>query len=293
MRRDVENTQKRILDSLRENGPQTTSQMVESTGLSRDTINEYCKKFAKYNTVKKSGKFGKYSFTGDGNIHGYPSLKGKNFGTKATRRIFSDPVFTTNNDPKSQLKKLVEMLAALHLYVLIQAMAPKVWDPMFDGIPIEGKTGAVRDKAAGQWLANSIDPFQILNEFSKLKVVSRGLHIGTAVYPPSLRNFIEHYCHRPKDLSSEQKKEWQQNAINACQKYNESYKKNAKMNFKPHDRFQSNFELDDETYDDLINVFEELYPELYHDFQQIWKGLDNEVKADLFFLSNYGKNKFK
>jgi DNA-binding Lrp family transcriptional regulator len=279
MRRDVENNKRKIITSLRENGPQTTSELVESTELSRDTIFEYCKKLSRSNLIRKNGKFGKYYLTGDGEVYGHPTLKGINFARRAMK-IFGPraTVLPNMNDRKNELEQFGDKIGALFVYSMIQSLAPKIWNPNYDGITIGQKIGKERDLPARQWLRSSVNPSQILAEFSNLNIVKSGLSTGIAIAPPPLHIYLERHCYKPPNLSTKQNKEWQKNAREAWSNLNRLYEKNKRRNFDPHDPYQSNFELDVEGYTNLLQEFKKAYPEDYIDFEEIWNGLDDEIK---------------
>lgn len=281
MRKDVGNNVRRIITSFLENGPQTTSELVGSTGLSRDTIYEYCKRS---NLIRKNGKFQKYYLTGDGEIYRYPSLKGQYFSREAMRILGSKHIMRlSRSNNKQQLKEFADEMGALIVYGMIQSLAPRIWNPNVDGVTIEEKIGKERDLPAKQWLRNCFNPLQLLIEFSKLEMVRSGLTTGIAIPPPSLHRYLKYHCYKPPNLSIEQKKEWQINATKAWHNLKKLYEKNKKRDFNPYDPYQSNFEVDNKTYNNLLHVLEELYPDMLKDFEKIWNGLDDEIKGDLSF----------
>ena len=54
----------------------------------------------------------------------------------------------------------------------------------------------------------------------------------------------------------------------------------------PQNPYQSNFELDEEGYRNLLQEFKRVYHDDYKDFEEIWNSLDDEIKQDLSIVNN-------
>lgn len=72
-----------------------------------------------------------------------------------------------------------------------------------------------------------------------------------------------------ENLSQEEKTSLKKNATRHWYKLKRLYEKHKKMDFDPHNPYQSNYELDTEIYENLIKAFKEIYPEDYKKLEKI------------------------
>ena len=202
------------------------------------------------------------------------------FHTSTTSR----PRFKTNTDieTRKQLLKFIYNIGIFVTYALIKSMKPDAWNVKYADIPLKGNRipGKQKDKAIVEWVRNCINPFQILVEFSRLGVVRTGLHSGIAVPPPAFDTFLRQ-THSYKTLPPEEKELYEVKARASWIELNNLYKKNKMKEFNPNDPLQSDFELDEQTYFDLINAFGILFKKDFERLNKIEEGLDDVIKAEI------------
>lgn len=297
MRPDVEQNRKKILMTIRKNGPIGISTLVRETGFDKKTVIKYCGELKKEGVIQKNGRFGKYYLTT--NAYQYPAVKAGIFQMEAMKEIFwpsrnKNYYHNYSTFYKKQLSDFAHNIGAFISYSLIRSMAPDEWNPKKDKISIAEKTqGIGKDTAIKQWLDSCIRPSQILWEFSNLAIVKEGLTWSTAIAPPSLDKFLKRFqSSKYANLSQTEKKTLKENAKKKWIELN-SYQKNKKSYFSPDDPYQSRFELNEVAYNELIKAFKALYPDVHEKLERVWSELDDEIKRQISLSKDPGHDRCK
>lgn len=269
----------------------------------RQQIGRFCRKLEDKGYIRKENKQEKYHVTEK--IYGYPKQSGFLFGSEAiksinlgnddinnwisaTSKFCNNKLYknildkkslflssNNNDDNNTQLPvgtSLFEFalkLSATIIYILIQAIRPKIFyldrknEPIeLNTLPIKGKD---KDKMSLDWVTKAINPEMILLEFCRLALVERGLALYTKI--PISPTFPLEVKDR---LSTDKKlKDDPNNSIKLQKQFLEKQEKVRE--FDPGNSYWSSFEMDEENHRNLIDVYEKVFPNYFGKLEEIRK----------------------
>jgi hypothetical protein len=308
-RKEVGINTKKIIDNLIQNGPRSTSELIEDTGLNKDTIIEHTKRMKNKGFINKKGKKGKWYLTN--NAYQYPKLRASLFRKKALNKILTDKFLienrtnstyiineTINNNPdwnkqlrhidvstQQQLSRFVTKIGCYLVYCFIKAMEPDIWRPKIDITEIEFMLGHDKDKVIKEWIENCIDISEIFRDFCKLKIVKQGLEQGIPNKPPTFNKILQLVAQSSKIKNNElPNPKINELTRKIYSQYKAIYKKNSKRKLNPEDPSWSLYELDKNTYNELIEKLKDTYPNVFVELDKIHKELNDEIKKEISFV---------
>jgi hypothetical protein len=287
-------------------GARSNTELMKETGRSKDTIIEHTKRMKNKAIINKKGKKGKWYLTN--NAYHYPQLRASIFRKKAISKILKDnfPLaeridfpstinenIPTNLDWKNQLNrqdvshpeqlsKFVSKIGCYIAYCFIKAMEPNIWKSKIDITEIEFMLGNDKDKVIKEWIENCIDISEVFREFCNLKIVKQGLARGTPNKPPTFNKIFQLIEQSSKiqniKLSHSKINEL---AIKIHSQYKSLYEKNSKRKLNPEDPAWSLYELDNNTYSELLEKLKCIYPNVVKELNKITKQLPELVNMEI------------
>lgn len=277
----------KILESLDKFGPLGTSELVKHAQLHRETVLILCNQLAKEGWIyDKENKHGKYRLKKNSDFQ-FPSR------SKFRHRLFfkfdrlplvtqeKNELFTIDKDKillkdhdyldKFTIFEFSNRIGALITYLFIQALQPKGLVPPNTNIPINFKnfkfdfiSGSERDRIVREFIDTVIDPHFLLQKFSRLWLVRTGLKINN----PSKKNIDKII----NSLEREEKKVTKENNYEAKKKITrriKEWRKIKELEMNPQDPYWSMYELDNETYTKLKQIYSNIYPRFYEELEKI------------------------
>jgi hypothetical protein len=275
----------RIIESILKSEPygRHTLDIANDTKLHRDTVSRLCEQLQRDDYIFREKKQSEYHVKKK--VYGYPELTAFSFGTQAERAIFDihrrwvgnlnefcineicKNILRNTNDIDNDFQDesyvdqetLLEFaigLGVFIVYVMIQALGPKKALPNKGNLdaPIKGKD---KDDITRGWVENAIKPMSLFWKFCSLPMVKRGQAVfadkgKTIRTDPSLPPKIQ------KDL-------------------NEKRKKMRKMDID--DQYWSRYEMDEENFRKLTEVFAKAFPGIFKKLEDIRKDLPSEIES--------------
>jgi len=312
-RTDVITKKIKIIECLSKK-PMTTSELKNCSGISRDVINEHCKKLVEEGKIlPKNGKFGKYRLNSE--YYQNPIYKGSAFRSKYFSKFNSRNLFDNeficrnffNKDFQDYIKMQMfpridiqdnnlneDLIYENQLYVfsmaigayitfaLIYGMKPDIWNFKRDeiyridrNIPNDAKIlGKDKEYAMEEWIKNCIDPIKILKAFSKLEMIKSNIPVYGSMFKPATMKQL--LTKSETNLSEEKARRKKEIARWIAQKMENKYKEIQKRDSKKNP-YLSNYEyVVSDKYEKLIKGFERLFPFYFKNFQEILQEIDNE-----------------
>ena len=156
----------------------TTAQILNETGLHRDTVHIIGRELMKQGRVIKVGKFGKYRLTEVAFMD--PGVRAWRFHVKAIKEILTRKVFVHNKFIKNKINAKVPIeeedlfvfsvkIGALITYILLKATRPTDLANQS-----ESQKDLIKDQLSKRWVEDAINPYHLMAEFRKLGIVTRG-----------------------------------------------------------------------------------------------------------------------
>jgi predicted transcriptional regulator len=287
----------KILLAILYNEPNGVSnrEVEDITCLNHDTVSTHCKNLVKKDLITKKNKKGKYHLTEKS--YGYNIIRSNLFKNKAIVKI---PNLEVLDDMKNAFPKilkntrahnsdLVGLLAfsnrigAFVTYVIMDAIRPNKWGSTINinkskRITRNKMGGENKDRLVIEWIQRLIDPKTLLWFFSKIPFLDQKPYNGKVLTPPP-RRFL-----RPPDYDSCSEDE-RRMIDEEIEKTLEAW-----LNEFSSD---SNWQLGEREYIKLVKVFKELYPTVYNELKGITDGLDDEVKQQVSYQSDWKHTKCK
>jgi hypothetical protein len=183
----------KILDLIAENNNElTTADLVEKTGLHRDTVYVNCKELIDKGYISKSGKYGKYFLTLK--AFNKPSLRGLNLARKVTKimRMYNIPFILPKEIESLFDKKYADFkdikqqqilsfslsMGAYITYVFLQSLNPNDW--IFSSLTdnkekwdkgMSSLSKQEKDEVIRSWVKSAVNPLYLLMQFKRLNIV--------------------------------------------------------------------------------------------------------------------------
>lgn len=279
---------RRILEYLDKFGPLGTSELAELTELHRETVLILCNQLVNEGWIyEKENKHGKYRLKKKSDFE-FPSrskLRHKLFSkfdklplvTEEKNGFFNldkDKLSTKEDHDyldKFTIFEFSNRIGALITYLIIEAMQPKGLVPPTTNIPLKFKNskfdfinGRDRDKIVREFIDTVIDPQFLLQKLSRLWLVRTGLKLNN----PSKKNIDKII----NSLEREEKKAIKENNYPAKKKITrriKEWRKIKELEMNPQDPYWSMYELDNETYTKLKQIYGNIYPTFYEELEKI------------------------
>ena len=288
----------KILLAILYNEPNGVSnkEVKDITCLNHDTVSTHCKGLVKKDLITKKNKKGKYHLTEK--AYGYNIIQCNLFKNKAIVKIpklevlddikkaFSKIVEKNLSDQNSDLAALLAFsnrIGAFVTYVIMDAIRPNKWTSTVTrnkskSIAENLLSGDNKDRLAIEYVHRLIDPKTLLSFFSKIQILEQKPYKGKVAIPAP-RRFL-----RPPDYDSFSQDE--------RKIINEEIEKTLEdwLNEFSSDSY---WQLDEREYIKLVKVFKELYPTVYSELKGITDGLDDEIKQQVSYQSDWEHKKCK
>lgn len=280
--------EKEILERILWNEPdgRSTGELSFDTGLHRDTVYDICEDLIKREIIVKPHKKGKYHLA-DG-AYRHSKIRNSLYKMKIMNTILKwhipiskeNAFCKINNDPDPDQLSLflfTNRIGACIAFVMMEAIRPGKYTPILpNNIHIDtNASGKIRDQLALQWIQDLLEPKGLLWLFFKISILG-GLDIrGTAAQPPPIR--YERPTNYP-DLSKGER---------------EKIDKEIEETIKTHRNYlsESMYEVDKSKYTKLVKTFKKLYPGIYDELKLIPKNLDDEIKRQISYSSDWKHTK--
>lgn len=268
----------------------STKSLQLYTKLHRDTIHSICKDLITKGLVIKSSKNGNYHLTEK--AYGYVKIQSHRFKEKIKSNMLNweipldmENAFCTYDEENQRwnidelsIFRFANRIGAVIVYTMIEALKPDKWIQSINrsqgnkkGTKSSIMNAENKDRLTIQWVRQVIDPITLLWMFAKLPNVKTGekRYRGRIVEPPP-KSFLY-----PPDYDKRPNKEEIEKAISEDERtWENDYSSNTQ------------WEVDANKYDKLVETFKKLYPSIYEQLEIIRKGMDDEVESLLSYETN-------
>jgi len=162
-------------------------------------------------------------------------------------------------------------IGALITYIMIEAIKPKGLILPISEIPINLKNfifefiqGSYKDRIAKDFIRTLLDPFFFLEKFTKLGIVRTGLKINNPD-KKNINKILRYLEQEKKNVDKVRNKEVKKVIMRRIMEL----KKIKELEMNPHDPYWSMYELDNETYIKLNEIYKNTYPKFYAELEKI------------------------